>query len=264
MKVIFFSLALFLLSNIFNLSYAGNGNYSKRLEFGGSYEYLLPNDTYGSWKIGRIKFFDKPTPTFDYFLGIDGFSRIEGSAILFEGGAYKHWNDWFYTYTALSGGSNSVYLPKYRADQNFYFAVGPKKNIVLIAGATYIKYFDVHRYEIFSLGSTYYSNGWNLTYQHFFNISNPGSVYSSLDLVSLGIGSEGNSWTYFNVSYGKEAYLATYIATPQVVTHNSLYLEIKRQQWLGKTWGITTGISFLKLQEGYDKYGISFGIFKDF
>lgn len=246
----------------YSLSYAKIDNQS--IDITGSYNYLLPNNLYGNWKIGSVKYYNKQIPNLTFFLGLDGFSRIEGSAILFEAGAYKNWSDRLYTYTGLSAGSNSVYLPNYRIDQNFYFKVGPKKQIVLVTGGTYIKYYNNYSSDILNVGVIYYGNGWNITYQHFFNKNNPGSVYSATDLVSLGIGKEGTSWTYFDISYGKESYMSSYLTTPQEINHNALYLDVKRKQWLGKDWGINVGLNFLKLQNSYDNYGVSFGVFKEF
>ena len=236
-----------------------------RLEAGGNLEYLSPLSTYGTWKSGYLRFYHKLSKDFTYFLEGSVFSRKhKGDAVLGVLGAYKDWTPWLYTYTAFSVGSNSLYLSKYRVDHEFNFKVGEKKNIVPSMGFTYIKYHDVHKDYIVYPGISYYGEGFVITYKHFLNKSDPGSVYSSSDLVSLGVGQEGKSWTYLDVSYGKQAHLATYLVKPQQVRQNSLYVSFSHRHWIKKDFGLFGGLGYLKLKEGYEKYGLQVGIFKDF
>jgi len=239
--------------------------YDFRLEMGGNYEYLSPNATYGSWKSGFLRLYHRPVQGFTYFLEGGAFSRKhEGDAVLGVLGAYKDWSPWLYTYTSFSTGSNSTYLPKYRLDQEFNFKLGEKKNIVPSIGFTYIKYHDIHKNYIVYPGISYYGEGFVITYKHFINRSDPGSVNSSSDLVSIGIGQEGKSWTYLDISYGKQAYLATYLANPQEVRQKALYISLSHRHWIKKDLGLFGGLSYLKLKDGYEKYGFQAGIFKEF
>lgn len=239
--------------------------YDFKLEAGGNYEYLSPNNTYGSWKSGFLRLYHKPTQDFTYFLESDVFSRKhEGDAMLGVLGAYKDWSQWLYTYTSLSIGSNSDYLPKYRLNQEFNFKIGEKKNIVPSIGFTYAKYYDVHKDFIIYPGITYYGEGFVITYRHFINKSSPGSVSSSSDLISFGVGQEGKHWTYLDVSYGKQAYLATYLANPQEIGQKSLSISLTHRHWIKKDLGLFGGLNYLKLENGYEKYGFQAGVFKDF
>lgn len=236
-----------------------------RLEAGGNYEYLRPNATYGSWKSGFLRLYHRPFSHFTYFLEGGVFSRKhEGDALLGVFGAYKDWSEWLYTYSSLSFGSNSSYLPKYRLDHEFNFKVGPKKNIVPSLGFTYIKYHDIHKDYIVYPGITYYGRGFVITYKHFINRSDPGSVSSSSELLSLGIGQEGKSWTYLDISYGKQAYLATYLASPQEVRQKAFYISLSHRHWIKKDLGLFGSLNYLKLKDGYEKYGFQGGIFKEF
>ncbi len=236
----------------------------KRVEMGASYEALSPKSIYGSWKTGGFTFFHKPKPDFTYFIGGYSFSRKEGEAALLWGGAYKDWTDWLYTYSSFSFGTKSVYIPKYRLDHEFNFKIGERRNLVPSLGLSYIKYHDVHKDLVIGLGFTYYQEGWNFTYRHFINRSEPGNVVSSSDLLSLGIGREKHHWTYLDFSFGKQAYLATYLANPQEVRQNSLYVAIKHRHWITNDLGIFGDVSYFKLKGGYEKYGIGFGFFKEF
>lgn len=239
--------------------------YDYRIEVGANYEYLSPHRTYGDWRSGSVRFYHKCSSDFTYFLEGSFFSREkEGEAGLAVIGLYKDWSPWLYTYSSLSAGTTSSYLPKVRLDHEFYFKVGSEKNIVPSAGVTYIKYHDVHKDYIIYPGITYYGKGFVITYKYFLNKSQPGSVRSSSNLISLGIGQEGKSWTYLDVSYGKQAYLATYLTSPQEVRQNSFYTSLKHILWIRKDLAVSFGVSYFKLENGYKKYGFQAGFLKDF
>ncbi len=235
----------------------------KRIELSGSYERLSPS-LYGEWKTGTLAFYHSPIRGFTYIIGLSGFSRKEGEALLSHLASYKDWTENIYTYTSISYGTNSVYLPQLRLDGEVYIKLGAKKNILPSVGLSYIKYHDVHRDTLISTGLTYYADGWNITYKHFLNRSEPGNVRSSADLISIGIGREKASWTYLDLSYGKQAYLATYLAIPEEVRQNSLLIKFSHRRWLTQNWGITLGTNYFKLEKGYEKYGVEFGVFSEF
>ena len=104
---------------------------------------------------------------------------------------------------------------------------------------------------------------WILHYRLFYNINNPGAISSFSHLINMGYGQEGWQWTYLNVSFGKQAYLATYVA-PQEVNQTSLSLNLRHRHWLDKHYGIFGDVSYTKLEDGYDMYGIGLGVFYDF
>jgi YaiO family outer membrane protein len=237
---------------------------TKRIEVSYSFENLQPHSIYGNWNTGNFAFYDKRSPDFTYFLQSSVHNRDEGNGVTGTIGAYKDWTNYLYTYSSVTAGSHSVYLPKFRGDHDFNFKVGPNKNVVLTAGITYIDYFDVHRDLILSGGPTLYLDKWVLQYRLFHNESNPGSVKSYSHLISVGYGQEGWQWTYLDFSFGKQAYMATSLATPEAVNQNSHNVSLKHRHWLGKDYGIFGDVSYFKLQDGYKKYGLTCGFFYEF
>lgn len=235
-----------------------------RFEANISYEYLSPNDVYGSWKTLSTGFYSKPRKDITCFLQLGAFSRKEGEALLGTLGAYKDWSSSLYTYSAFSAGTKSEYLPQIRLDHDFNLKLGDMKNIVWTLGASYIDYFDVHRDIIISTGITLYRNEWIWSYKIFRNESEPGDIISYSQLLSAGYGREGWQWTFLDLSFGKQAYLATYMARPEEVRRDSLHAAIKHRHWMGKDHGIIVDISYFNLKDGYDKYGLSIGVFKEF
>ena len=103
----------------------------------------------------------------------------------------------------------------------------------------------------------------SMHYRLFYNISNPGTLTSFSHIISIGYGQEGWQWTYLNVSFGKQAYLATFVV-PQEVNQNSLSLNLRHRHWLDKYYGIFVDVSYSKLEDGYDNYGIGLGAFYEF
>jgi YaiO family outer membrane protein len=237
---------------------------NRRLEANFSYEYLSPRDSYDPWKTFSLAYYHKPVDAFTYFLQIGGFSREEGEAFLGNIGCYKDWAPRLYTFSSLTAGTNSEYLPRIRVDHDFNIKAGPNKDIVWTLGAAYIKYFDVHKDLILSTGITWYLKEWILNYRIFRNDSSPGDVISYSHLMSAGYGREGWQWTYLTFSYGKQAYLATYLASPEEVTRDAFSADLKHRRWIGKGYGIFVSVNYFKLNDGYEKYGISPGIFKEF
>jgi YaiO family outer membrane protein len=237
---------------------------SHRVEVNFLYENLNPHDIYGSWANVLLSYYTRPKRGLTWFFQLGGFSRNVGDALLGVGGAYKDWGERLYTYTALAAGSDSAYLPKVRFDNDFNFKFGDKRNIVWTLGVTYINYHNTHKDLILSSGITLYLPGWVTTYRIFRNKSDPGNITSYSHLIDAACGKEGKQWTNLTFSFGNQAYLADYLAKPEEVNQDSIYLVLKHRRWIKEGWGILGDISYFKLEDGYKKFGLSLGFFKGF
>jgi YaiO family outer membrane protein len=237
---------------------------SQRVEANLLYESLSPHDIYGSWTNILLTYYTSPKSGLTWFFQLGGFSRKIGDALLGVGGAYKDWGERFYTYTALAAGSDSAYLPQVRFDNDFNIKFGDKRNIVWTLGITYVNYHNGHQDLILSSGITLYFQGLVTTYRIFRNKSDPGNVTSFSHLIDAAYGKEGNQWTNFTISFGNQAYLADYLAKPEEVDQDSLYLILKHRRWIKKGWGILGDLSYFKLEDGYKKFGLSIGFFMEF
>jgi YaiO family outer membrane protein len=235
-----------------------------RIELSASYEYLHPHADFGDWENITATFFRKERPDLSWFVQLGAHARKEGSGALAAAGAYKDWSERFFTYTAVSAGTNAVYLPQVRIDHDFNFKIGREKNFVWVVGGTYIQYFNVHRDYIASTGLTAYRGKWVAEYRIFRNLSDPGSIVSYSHLFALGYGQDGWQWTNATFSFGRQAYLATALAEPEAVNHNSIQTTLSHRKWLGKDYGVFGEISFFHLNHSYQKTGLSFGVFKEF
>jgi YaiO family outer membrane protein len=237
---------------------------NNRIELLASYEYLHPYGDFGDWKNVTTTFFHKERPDLTWFVQLGAYARKEGNGGLAAVGAYKDWGESFFTYTAASAGTNSAYLPQVRIDHDFNLKIGPEKNFVWVAGGTYIQYFNVHRDYILSTGLTAHLKKWVAEYRIFRNLSDPGSIVSYSHLFALGYGQDGWQWTNATFSFGKQAYLATALAEPEAVNHNSIQTTLSHRRWLGKDYGVFGEISFFHLNHSYQKTGLSIGVFKEF
>ena len=237
----------------------------KSLEIQYNYERLTPHSIYGEWNSIDMMLYGNGGEEWTPFIGGSFINRqIEGSAALGVLGSYKDWTKWLYTYSSVSFGSKSEYLPKYRLDHEFNFKLGPEQQYVLTAAGTYIKYWDVHKDIVLSLGGTIYYKKFIGTFRYFHNISKPGNVRSTSYLISLEYGAEKDQWTYLNISWGKQAYLATYLSNPEEVRENSFIIGIGHRHWLNKNFGLIGELEYMRLEDSYNKYRISTGIFIDF
>jgi len=235
-----------------------------RIDLSGTYEYLHPHGSYGNWQNITVAFYRRETPDFTWFAQLGGHSRKEGDGLLGTAGAYKDWNEWLYTYSALSAGTNSEYLPKIRVDHDFNIKFGPAKMFVWTIGGTYIQYFDVHRDYIISTGITAYINKWIAEYRIFRNISDPGSKVSYSQLFGLSYGQDGWQWTYGKLSFGKQAYLSTALETRESVNNNSILATVGHRHWLGSDYGVFGEVGYFNLSNAYHRYGMTLGVFKEF
>lgn len=235
-----------------------------RIDVSFTYEYLDPSSDYGSWKNFNLSYFQKYSEelTLVYQAGL--FNRDEGSATLFALGAYKDWNPSLYTFSQVTISTDNEYLPKYRLDHDFYYKFGEDKKWVGILGFTYIDYHNVHSDKIASVGFTYYAPKYNVTYRFFANSSDPGSVNSNTHLLSVGYGAEKDYWTYFDISYGNQAYLSTLNPDYQNVDNDALDMKLSHRHWLTENTGLFGAVGYFNLHNGYDKYLFQIGYFKEF
>jgi YaiO family outer membrane protein len=237
---------------------------TRRIETSYTFENLDPNADYGNRHSGELAFFIQPLDGFTFFMKGNYYNRMEESASAGTAGAYIDWGDSLYTYSSVSAGRRSVYLPRFRFDHDFNFKFGDKKNIVLTAGITHIDYFTSHEDLILSGGPTLYLNPVILQYRLFHNQSSPGSVVSYSHLLSIGYGEEHWQWTYLVFSFGKQAYLATTFTSPEEINKNSFDVTLRHRHWLNPSYGVFGDVSYFKLEDGYDKAGICMGLFYEF
>jgi len=235
-----------------------------RLEIDVSYDYLDPYDTYGDWKALNFSYYDQISNDLTILYQASGITRIEGDGLLGAIGIYKGWFERFYTYTQITAGTESEYLPAFRIDQEFNYMFGEAKNIVGLIGFTYINQYDEHEDYIGSLGITYYSEDYNIGYRIFFNRSDPGSIYSTSHIISLGIGHEKDQWIYIDVAFGNPAYLSTITPEYETVKNDTLGIYLKYRKWLDQDSGFYAETGYFDLSSEYKKYNFKLGYFQEF
>jgi YaiO family outer membrane protein len=236
--------------------------YTYRFESMLTYEHLSPNADYGNWKSVDAALYARVHRRVTAFAQASLHGRVkEGSGQTAAVGAYVDWLSWLSTYSALSRGFGEDFLPVYRIDHDFHFLHDP---FVLTLGASYIDYKGEQRDWIVSAGATWYHNRWIAEYRLFRNTSDPGGLVSYTHLLSLGYGEEGWRWVFLKLSSGAQAYQAQTLAEPEDVRQDALEIGLHHRHWLGKDWGLMERVGFLSLEDGYDKYAVSVGFFKEF
>ena len=235
-----------------------------RLEVDISYDYLDPYSTYEDWTALNFRYYDKVANDLTILYQASAITRVEGGGFLGAIGAFKGWFDRFYTYTQVSAGTDSVYLPAFRLDHEFNYLFGEHKNIVGLLGFTYINQYDEHEDFIASIGITYYSEDYNIGYRAFFNNSDPGSIYSNSHILSLGVGHEKDQWIYVDVAFGNPAYLSTITPEYQTVENDTIGVYVKYRKWVNEDSGFYAETGLFHLGTEYKKYNFRLGYFKEF
>jgi YaiO family outer membrane protein len=210
----------------------------------------------------NISYYQSPLPITIFLQG--SFIIARRIRVIGTIGAYKDWNSYLYTFSSVTKGSNTPYLPEFRVDHDFNLKLGAKKKLILTIGANYVEYFSEHNDLIVSGGTTYYLGKWIFQYRYFHNQSDPGSVNSHSQLISMGYGEEGCQWTWLSYSFGNQAYLASYLVLPEEINRDSFEFTLKHRRWLGKNYGVFANSSYFELDEGYDKIGFGLGFFYEF
>ncbi|MBD3168313.1 MAG: YaiO family outer membrane beta-barrel protein [candidate division Zixibacteria bacterium] len=266
--------SIILITLILVLSAPGSSNaqfiHKNRIETQFIYEHITPTDLFDPWKSFYIKYyrFQKPGLNFSVQAGV--IHRYRQTDYIGIATVNKDWQDWFYTYTAVATGSETDYLPKFRLDHEFNFKVEPTRRFVATVGVTYFKYHSDNEDIILSIGGTFYLPRWNFAYKFYRNRSNPGGVISYTHLVSVGYGEEYKQWTYLTLSFGDQAYLAIVVAPSQEVRQDVFRASLSHRRWFDNSilifpkWGIYGDISYYTIDDGYDVYGFSAGLFADF
>lgn len=227
-------------------------------------EYLEPHELYKPWRSLYFMFYSFVKPTFNYFLHFGTVYREGENDYLGLGGFAKDWSKSFYTYTVVAHGTKSTYMPKFRFDHDFNFKLLKKRNLVLTLGVTYIDYHVDHRDFVLNSGLTLYLPKWVMEYRLFRNRSDPGGIVSYTHLASINYGQEKKSWTSLSFSEGSQAYLATFVLTPEEIRQSAISISFKHRRWLKKDMGVFIDLNYVKLKNAWTKYGIFFGLFIEF
>lgn len=236
--------------------------YAYRFESMLNFGHLSPNSDYGNWKSVDAAVYARVHRKVTAFAQASLHGRVkEGSGQAAAAGAYVDWLSWLSTYSAVSRGFGEDFLPVYRIDHDFHFLHDP---FVFTIGASYIDYKGEQRDWIVSAGATWYHNRWIAEYRLFRNTSDPGSLLSYTHLLSLGYGEEGWRWIFLKFSLGAQAYQAQTLAEPEDVRQDAWQIGLYHRHWLGKDWGLMEQAGVMSLEDGYDKYAVSVGFFKEF
>lgn len=237
------------------------------LEVSTSYQALSPYDTYGNRRATSITFGRKETPQLNWFAQMEFFSRDGGDARLGTVGAYWDWHDAFYTYTSISAGSDSDYLPQFRLNQDFNFKFGPQKQYVWTIGGSYIKNHGDTRDYILSTGLTTYVKRWTFGYHVFQNTNRPGAVKSYTHEILAANGKEGLYMNTLTYAFGREAYLSrSEFAAPTAVRNDSKLVTLNHRRWLGleRDHGYFGELNYSNVKDGPRSVGLAIGIFREF
>jgi YaiO family outer membrane protein len=218
--------------------------------------------SFGDWDSGGMRL-TRSGDGNSWYVEANGYNRKkgDGGAPQMVGGVYKDWTDWLYTFTSMSTADDVDYLPSFRVDQDFNFKLGEKKAWIWTVGATYIDYHTGSSDTIYSTGLSWYLPGWVLGYRFFYNISDPGSYTSSSHSVSI---DQGYWYRYMNtliVSWGNQAYMATYLDSPASVQRDSQSVLLRHRHWIADDWGLWVQGGVLRVSNAYDGTSLGAGVF---
>jgi len=234
---------------------------SSTLEETVAYDYLTPADLYDDWVSGEFRYTSHFDPANTVLLAAGASFRDENFGWL-QAGLYHDWFPRFYTFTSVTTSSSDYWMGRWRFDNDFNFKLGSQKQFILALGQTAILYPNDKEDYILSAGLVWYREHLIIDYRHFFNRSDPGEVWSDTDRLSVGFGTMGKNWTTITGAYGNQAYMA--MGNQLSVDQDVISINLMEQIWLKRNCGIKFGVGYQKVEDGYEKYNASFGLFQQF
>lgn len=230
------------------------------VEFGGAMDFVSGN--LGHWDAGRVKY-TRTADKYTWFLEANVYNRSKsgGSAVAPVAGLYVDWRENCYTFTSLSTSTDTWYTPKFRIDQDVNCKFGDKRQYVGVLGVSYIDYHTPQSTFITSAGAVYYGSGFIVSYRLFYNICYPGALHSTAHILGL---DQGHWYKYMNtfvVSGGKQAYMATYLESPEAINRNSVSVYAKHRYWFNNRWGYWAQVGYTNVTSAYHSIGFNVGLF---
>ncbi len=222
----------------------------------------LSND-FGVWGGLDCKFYYRHSRSVTLFANPMIFDRAGSFSVLGGVGAYVDWLPILYTYTSLYSGTRDegLYNPLIRLDHDFNLKMGKQANIIGTFGFTFIDQHNDHWDVAPYAGMSAYLGKFVLAYRIVFNISNPGALLGLNHVASADYGEDGKHSSFLAVSYGKSAYLGTYMVDPYAIRQNAFSASVGHRHWISNNWGLFGSVSFLYWERSYEKYGALVGAF---
>jgi YaiO family outer membrane protein len=223
-----------------------------------SYDYLTPDSVYNDWKSAEFKYFHRFDPHNTLMTGAGESIRDESFGWL-QAALYRDWLSRLSTYTSLTGATQTKWMGNLRFDNDFNFKLGSDYRYIVTLGQTVI-YYDKDKIDyLFSVGGILYLPHLILDGRYFINRSDPGSVWSNSERMSIGFGTRGEYWTTIIASTGAQKYMG--LGNLGLVNQNVSSVSLNQEIWMNPSGGIKLGIGYLTVKDGYDKYNATIGCF---
>jgi len=230
------------------------------IETGGSYQTLT--NGYGFWGGGYTRaVYEKGPDVWD--AEINGQHQFGDAGVYFAAGDTHTFSPSWYGALTVGSSAGGFFWPRFRTDAFLNKKWLARKQWISTVGYGYVAAKDVHRDNIFYLGSTYYfEKPWIVEEGMYFNVSDPGKVFAPAGFVALTQGRNKQQYLTVRAGFGEEAYQLIG-PTVTLTQFNSQELTITWRRWLGTNWGFNV-IGDYYHSPFYMRGGSSFGFFKEF
>lgn len=167
--------------------------------------------------------------------------------------------DWF-TLVSLGGGTGDYVLPELRADLSLGRAWLPRRNLVTILGATYVKSKDIYEDVAVSGAVAAYFPGVTVEAGGRLNWSSPGSVRSERAWGAVTLGRERRRLVVLRGGGGYEGYQLTGVADTRQ-RFRSQEASLAWREWLGGHVGVFLAGEWYD-NPYYTRTGVTLGLFR--
>jgi YaiO family outer membrane protein len=230
------------------------------IESGGAYQTLT--NGYGYWAGGYARAVYERGPDV-WNAEINSEHEFGDAGVYFAAGDTHTFNPNWYAALTVGSSAGGFFWPRFRTDAFLHKKWLPRKQWITTIGYGYVAAKDVHRDNIFFLGSTYYfDKPWIVEAGAYFNVSDPRTVFAPAGFVAVSQGHNKQQYVTVRMGFGEEAYQLIG-PTVTLTQFNSEELTITWRKWLGANWGFNA-IGDYYHSPFYIRGGSSFGFFKEF
>jgi YaiO family outer membrane protein len=223
-----------------------------------SYNYLMPAVDYSDWKGAEARYSHRFDAKNALAFTLGGSQRDQTFAYL-SAGIYRDWLPRFYTYSSLGTASHTMWMSKFRVDNELNYKMGKLKQYILTSGQSVIYTSKLKQDYIISMGGVIYMPHWVIDGKYFFNRSDPDQIWSNTTRISLSAGTQKKTWTTLSLAIGAQAYQGSVGNIP--VDQKVQSIDLGQLIWLNPEQGIKLGAGYQKVVDAYDKYEARIGYF---
>jgi YaiO family outer membrane protein len=238
----------------------------------GSYDFIDPHEEFGNWAGLTLGFSAELNEYVTPFVTASGYSRTgglledPGAGVAAAVGVTLTPIEYLSSTTTLTFGSNSLFLPRWRVDEELgiYIPLASNFSLGIHPGAFYAQYFTDNETVGVFIGPTLYIYRWLVGYTFTASENYPGEHVNYTHRAFAGYSRDGWFSSIVSFQWGDVIYEDQLIPDADKVEQTYWEVAWAHTHWVGVNWGLMGGLRYGELTDTYEIYGGNLGAFYEF